>query len=203
MLSFKKAKKYKIFFTIIFGVIVLIIAVLAICLNLKIDFVLSIYSIVIALMSLFLAIIQINISKIFQDENDYKKFIITFLETKLKNLSIGIENYLKNMYINADMFRYYSIIDAELLTCPVLKEYFEKLKKDIDDTTILHKAVFENRVKDVKREEALFKEENNLKQIKITIIDDINEAITNLYNGSLQLSNIEKEFQYEREWFHK
>lgn len=202
MLNSKKIKIYKLFFIITFIIIFLTITVLSLCLKWKINFLVSLYSMAIALMSLFLAIIQINISKIIQDENDYKKFLIAFLETKLKNLTILIENYLNHMHIYADMLKYSQAIEMELLVRPVFKNYFSKCSEDFNNTISLHKVTFENRVKGANRDDELIKEEKNLNQIKYTIIENINDIIIKLYNGELQISNIEK-IEYERKWFHE
>lgn len=201
MLNSKRIKNYKIIFTITFLIILLTIAILGFCLKWEITFIISLYSIAIALMSLVLAIMQINISKIMQDENDYKKFLISFLEIKLKALTNAIENYLIHMYIYADMYKYSHAIDMELLVRPVFKNYFSKCSEDLHETTSLHKAKFENRIQGANRDDELLKEEKNLAQIKYTIIEDINNIIVKLYNGELQISDVEQ-IEYERRWFH-
>lgn len=197
-----KNKGYKNFCTIVvltiaFIIISLIVAIM-ICIKFKNWG--EVIPITISLVALIFSISSVYFNFYFQKQNDYKKFLIAFLEERksflLKNLNelyLSMEQgeNIEILFNNINNYLTYNPIFSQMFN-----DYSDKLNKIIgskDNYLLIVEGLANN------AQNLLYKMKRNILQLKANIEVQLNSIIVGLYNGDFNLNKIE-EIKGDMEW---
>jgi hypothetical protein len=145
-------------------------------------------SLFISVCALVISILSIKWAYLNQKENDYKKFVINFLERKRNSIINMSNNMLSAMKEQLDFDE--DVFNNSILNSSIYNEIFQTYYYKFSPLINNYKNLLENKRIGEDNDSALFDVCVEFEQTKVFFEEEIDEIIKNIYQGKIKIKDI-------------